>query len=79
MTDLGLEYGLSVDDCLKNTGISSDDLTDAGAIVTARQELQVINNLVQALPQVKGLGLQAGMRYWPDMHSLKTIARQRFG
>ena len=63
MSDLGVEYGLSLDDCLKNTGILAEDFSDPEAMVTAAQELQVIENLVQGLPDVKGLGLQAGMRY----------------
>jgi len=63
MTDLGIEYGLSLDQCLDSTAITVQDLTDPEAMVTVSQELQVIDNLVRHLPDVKGLGLQAGMRY----------------
>lgn len=63
MIELGQAYGMSLDACLKQTGISETDLADPNTMVEAAQELQVIDNLVDALPNVRGLGLQAGMRY----------------
>lgn len=63
MVDLGLEHGLSLEQCLANSGIAPHDLNVAEAMVSAGQELQVIDNLVTLLPQVKGLGLLAGQRY----------------
>ncbi len=63
MTGLGQAYGLSLAICLKKTGISPEQLAAPDTMVEAEQELQVIDNLVQALPDVPGLGLQAGMRY----------------
>ena len=63
MIDLAQEHGLSIAQCLQQTGISPAQLADPTTQVEASQELQVIDNLVRALPDVKGLGLQAGMRY----------------
>ena len=63
MTELGQQHGLSISHCLQNTGITSEQLEDSSALVTGAQELQVIENLAHELPEVRGLGLQAGMRY----------------
>lgn len=63
MIELGQAHGLSVAACLRDTGITEQSLADAESIVTAAQELQVIDNLVTQLPDRQGLGLEAGLRY----------------
>lgn len=63
MIALGQQYGLSLTQCLEGVGIDPVGLENSETLVTAAQELQVIDNLVTALPHVRGLGLQAGMRY----------------
>ncbi len=63
MIELGQQHGLSLTQCLDGVGIDPVGLKNSETLVTAAQELQVIENLVRGLPHVKGLGLQAGMRY----------------
>lgn len=60
---LGMERGLSLDQCLDGTKINRDAFNDPQAEITAAQELQVVRNLVRKLPQSPGLGLDAGQRY----------------
>src|SRR5207302_114641 len=50
------------------------DLLDADARVAAGQELAVIRNLVRALPDVPGLGLEAGSRYHLTTHGIWGLA-----
>ncbi|TVZ03546.1 AraC family transcriptional regulator [Trebonia kvetii] len=60
---LGADYGLTERLCLESTGLAEENLRDAGATVSARQELTVIENLLRALGDPPGLGLDAGIRY----------------
>ena len=60
---LGVELGLPLADCLRGTGLTPAQLADPAAVVSAQQELRLVRNLVQGLPQVADLGLRAGMRY----------------
>ena len=63
MVQLGCEHELSQELCLQDTGLCSDDLQRGDLLVSAEQELQVIDNLVTALPDITDLGIQAGLRY----------------
>ncbi|MFI8747641.1 AraC family transcriptional regulator [Pseudomonas sp. NPDC077186] len=63
LTQLGLELGLDLDTCLRDTGLSAMQLAVPHGEIDAGRELQLIANLVQALPDVADLGLQAGRRY----------------
>ncbi len=63
LTQLGLDLGLSLDRCLHGTGLTPVHLTGLNGEVEAACELQLIANLVEALPRVGDLGLQAGRRY----------------
>ena len=63
LTQLGLDLGLSLDECLHATGLSPVQLTRLNGDVEARSELRLIANLIEALPAVADLGLQAGRRY----------------
>ena len=60
---LGLDHGLSVDTCLQGTGLTPLCLAEAAQQIDAAQELQLVANLVAALPGIGDLGLQAGLRY----------------
>jgi hypothetical protein len=46
--------------CLESTGLAEESLRDTGATVSARQELTVIANLLRALGDPPGLGLEVG-------------------
>src|SRR5271166_5889434 len=48
---------------LESTGLEEESLRDTAATVSARQELTVIANLLRALGDPPGLGLEAGIRY----------------
>ncbi|WP_415755663.1 AraC family transcriptional regulator [Pseudomonas leptonychotis] len=63
LTQLGLDHGLSVERCLHNTGLSPLQLAELHSEIEGAQELQLIRNLIDALPAQYDLGLQAGLRY----------------
>lgn len=63
LTQLGLDHGLSVERCLLNTGLSPLQLAELHSEIDGAQELQLIRNLLDALPEQHDLGLQAGLRY----------------
>jgi hypothetical protein len=60
---LGADYGLTAQICLERTGLRVEDLRDPAAAVGARQELTMIANLLTALGDPPGIGLEAGIRY----------------
>lgn len=63
MAEVGMEEGLTLDQCLENTGISHTDFQDSETKVTRLQELQVVKNLVSNLSDSFGLGVKVGLRY----------------
>lgn len=63
LTQLGLDHGLSVEHCLRDTGLSPLQLAELHSEIEGAQELQLICNLIEALPTQDDLGLQAGLRY----------------
>ena len=62
LTQLGLDHGLSVEQCLRHTGLSPLQLAELHSEIEGAQELQLICNLIEALPTQDDLGLQAGLR-----------------
>ncbi|MGG2396140.1 AraC family transcriptional regulator [Pseudomonas sp. SH1-B] len=63
LTQLGLDLGLSLDRCLRDTGLTPVQLTSLSGEIEAQRELQLIANLIEALPELGDLGLRAGQRY----------------
>ena len=63
MTELAAEHGLPLEVCLRGTGIDPESLDDPGAEITGRQELDLVTNIVKALPEVPEIGLESGSRY----------------
>ncbi|RDK06055.1 AraC family transcriptional regulator [Cupriavidus lacunae] len=63
LLQFGLDHGLSGDRCLAGTGLDWQDLADPAFVVRLDQELQLIRNLAQALGDIPGAGIQAGLRY----------------
>lgn len=59
---LGEEKGVDFDECLRGTGLSQRMLSDPHTEVSASQELAVIGNVVKALGNPPGLGIEAGSR-----------------
>ena len=71
---LGLEHGLSLGACLEGTGVTPAELADPAAVVSAHQELGLVRNLVRALGDVPGLGLEAGTRYHFTVYGILGFA-----
>lgn len=63
LLQFGLDHGLSGDRCLARTGLDWRRLAEPGLAIEPAQELALIRNLVQALGNVPGLGIHAGLRY----------------
>ncbi|MFC7451239.1 AraC family transcriptional regulator [Rhodococcus daqingensis] len=63
LSRLAAERGVPLEVCLRGTHITPADLTGLDAEVTAGDELAVIGNLLAALGDPPGLGLDAGVRY----------------
>ncbi|MBJ7520742.1 MAG: AraC family transcriptional regulator ligand-binding domain-containing protein [Solirubrobacteraceae bacterium] len=60
---VGTDRGLDAATCLAGTGLTVADLDAADAEVEAGQELAIGRNLVAALDDAPGLGVDAGSRY----------------
>jgi AraC-like DNA-binding protein len=65
LTRLGIERGVPAATCLRGTGLRPDDLERPEQHLTAEQELTIVSNLLDALGDPPGLGLEAGARYHP--------------
>lgn len=63
MTELGVDHGLTAGCCLAGTGLRASDLNEPAMLVSAKQELRLIRNLISHLAHVPGLGIEAGKRY----------------
>jgi AraC-like DNA-binding protein len=63
MTELAAQHGVPLRVCLKGTGIDPEVLDDPAAEITGRQELDLVTNIVEALPEVPEIGLESGTRY----------------
>lgn len=57
------ERGVELTRMLRGTGIGARDLADPDTLVEAHQELALIRNLIAALGDPPGLGVEAGARY----------------
>jgi AraC-like DNA-binding protein len=57
------ERGVAAGRCLRGTGIAAEALRDPAAEITGRQEQALARNIVAALGDPPGLGLEAGLRY----------------
>lgn len=63
LAGLGAEHGVPPELCLARTGLRLDALRDPNVEVSAKQELTVVANLLDALGDPPGLGVEAGVRY----------------
>ena len=63
MAELAADHGMPLSASLVGTGVAERDLDDPGIVVTAQQELRLIRNMVESLPDVPSLGMEAGSRY----------------
>lgn len=74
LAELAAELGVASTTCLRGTGLTEADLAVPDATIAAEQELQVIRNLLGALPDVHGLGLRAGLRHHLTTHGIWGFA-----
>ena len=63
MINYAAERGVDQAACLDSTGIDPAVFSDAEALVTPDQEMRLIGNLIDALPDVPALGFEVGMQY----------------
>jgi AraC-like DNA-binding protein len=63
LVGLAADHGVGAEVCLRGTGLRMDRLREPTAEVTARDEQNVIANLLDALDHPDDLGLEAGDRY----------------
>lgn len=62
LVDLAAEHGMPHTDALRGTLLAREALDDLDVQVRLRDELQIISNILGALPDVPGLGVEAGVR-----------------
>ncbi len=74
LLQFGLDHGLSGDRCLAGTGLHWQHLTGPGLVVEVEQELQLIQNLVDELGHIPGIGIEVGLRYRLAMRGIWGFA-----
>lgn len=70
LCQLGLDHGLGLDEVLRHSGLGQAQTEDPRSQLEAQQEIQLIRNLVNLLPQHPTLGIEAGCRYHVDRKSV---------
>jgi AraC-like DNA-binding protein len=60
---LGLEHGLTLQQCLSGSGITAGMLEDPAAEISLAQEIDLTRNVVTPLRHLPALGVEAGLRY----------------
>ena len=63
LVEVARSHGATLAACLEGTGINPAAIDDSEAEIAPEQEMRVIRNVVDALPQVPTLALEAGLRY----------------
>lgn len=57
------ELGLDHEKCLANTGLVRSDLYQSDKMITLRQEVVAIQNIVELSPQKAGIGVEVGKKF----------------
>ncbi|MFI5624010.1 AraC family transcriptional regulator [Nocardioides sp. NPDC051685] len=63
LVGLAADHGVSIETCLSGIRLTEEVLHEPSSVVSARDELAVIDNVVRELGDPPGLGLEAGVRY----------------
>ncbi|WP_323750220.1 AraC family transcriptional regulator [Marinobacter sp.] len=63
MINFAASHGVTADVCLDGTSITGGELQDGEALITREQEIRLIENLIQALPDTPALGFKLGLQY----------------
>ncbi|BBY31766.1 AraC family transcriptional regulator [Mycolicibacterium sediminis] len=74
MIDLARERGLTVENALRDTGLTMSRLSDRGSEISTRQEFAVVGNVVEALGDPPGLGVEAGSRFQLPLYGTFAFA-----
>lgn len=74
LTQFGLDQGLELGACLRDSGLGLEQLADPGSEIDAQQELQVLRNLARHLEAAPGSGLRAGQRYHLNAYGIWGFA-----
>lgn len=70
LIDFGHDRGLATESLIQGTHLSLESLNDPNAELLASQELRLINNLLQQLPNSLELGVEVGLRYHLTAHGI---------
>jgi AraC-like DNA-binding protein len=63
MINFAANHGVDLETCLFGTNIPEHSLNDGGALIEREQEMQLIENLLLALPNEPALGFKIGLCY----------------
>lgn len=63
MVNFAAKLGVDTDTCLLATDINPEQLKDPEALIKREQEMQLIENLILALPDRPALGFELGLQY----------------
>jgi AraC-like DNA-binding protein len=63
MINFAAKYGVDKETCLLGTGINTQQLADADALITRSQEMRLVENIILALPTEPALGFKLGLQY----------------
>lgn len=74
LVGFAVEQGVAPEEVLRGTAVSPAVMADPGAQVDAHQELAGVRNLVRALDDRPGLGLELGQRYRPTTFGIFGFA-----
>lgn len=74
LVGVGAEYGLTLRQCLRDTGIDPATLAEPDSEVASWQELRLIRNLVKGISSTGPLGVEAGLRYRITMYGPLALA-----
>lgn len=74
LTQLAVERGMTLEACLRGTGIDPVALMDSATTIAASQEMALIRNMLAALGDMPGLGLDAGLRYHLSSYGILGFA-----
>lgn len=74
LTNLGLEHDIPAHVVLRGTELAPAALTEPQISVSGWQEMRIVRNLIAAVDDPTGLGVEAGMRYHLTTHGIWGFA-----
>lgn len=74
LTNLGVEHGIPADVVLQGTRLVPETLSEPQTSVSGWQEMRIARNLIAAVADPTGLGVEAGLRYHLTTHGIWGFA-----